>query len=195
MDVTLQKGLPARLRREGAWLYWQAFGAKLGRVLGPEARALAFLDRVIEANQCVIAMDAAGTLVGLAGFKTTGGSFAGGTLADLRAIYGDFGAFWRGGLLLALDRQAETDCFLMDGICVAASAQGRGVGRALLSALYAEASALGYRTIRLDVIESNARARALYEREGFKPAQTMRLGLLKHVFGFAASTTMIRPLT
>lgn len=194
MGLKLQKGLPPDLRHVGARLYWEAFGPKLGRVLGPRARAMAFLDRVIEAEQCVVALDADGALLGLAGFRTTGGGFAGGTVADLRAIYGQFGAFWRGGLLLALSRDAQPGCFLMDGICVTAAARGRGVGTALLSALYDEAAALGYRSIRLDVIDSNIRARELYLREGFMPTRTARLGLLRHAFGFASSTTMIRPL-
>jgi ribosomal protein S18 acetylase RimI-like enzyme len=194
MTVTVHKGLPPAFRRDGARLYWQAFGTKLGRVLGPEPRAMAFLMRVIEAEQCVMAMAPDGRLIGLAGFKTDGHSFAGGTFDDLRAVYGRFGAFWRGGLLSALDREEVTDCFLMDGICVDAKARGQGVGAALLAALYDEAAKLGYRSIRLDVVDSNTRARALYDREGFLPTRTTRLGLLRHVFGFASSTTMIRPL-
>jgi ribosomal protein S18 acetylase RimI-like enzyme len=194
MGVTIHRGLPVGLRQAGARLYWDAFGEKLGHVLGPESRAMAFLDRVIEADQCVIALDDNGGLLGLAGFKTDGGSFAGGTLADLRAVYGVWGAFWRGHLLSALNRDIVADVFLMDGICVASSAQGQGVGTALLSALYDEAAARGHRSIRLDVIDSNARARALYDREGFVPVLTSRLGLLRHIFGFSSSTTMMRPL-
>ena len=195
MDLIIRKGLPATLRADGARLYWQAFGAKLGRVLGPDARALRFLDRVIAADQCLVALNAEGDLLGIAGFKTTGGSFAGGTSADLRAIYGGFGAMWRGTLLLALNREAETDCFLMDGICVSQDARGQGVGSALLSGLYEQAATLGYRSVRLDVIDTNPRARALYEREGFHPVRTAPLGPLKYVFGFASATTMVRQLS
>ena len=195
MDLIIRKGLPATLRADGARLYWQAFGAKLGRVLGPDARALRFLDRVIAADQCLVALNAEGALLGIAGFKTTGGSFAGGTSADLRAIYGGFGAMWRGTLLLALNREAETDCFLMDGICVSQDARGQGVGSALLSGLYEQAATLGYRSVRLDVIDTNPRARALYEREGFHPVRTAPLGPLKYVFGFASATTMVRQLS
>ncbi len=39
VTVTLQTGLPEHLRAEAARLYWQAFGGKLGLVMGPEARA------------------------------------------------------------------------------------------------------------------------------------------------------------
>ena len=42
------------------------------------------------------------------------------------------------------------------------------------------------------MIETNPRARALYEREGFIATRTDRLGLLRYAFGFDAATTMIR---
>ena len=64
----------------------------------------------------------------------------------------------------------------------------------LLAALYQEAVERGYRSIRLDVIQDNWRARALYERQGFRPVRTQKLGALRFLFGFAASTTMVRPL-
>jgi ribosomal protein S18 acetylase RimI-like enzyme len=64
----------------------------------------------------------------------------------------------------------------------------------LLGALYREAAERGYRSIRLDVIEDNFRARALYERQGFRAVRTEELGLLRFLFGFASSTTMVRPL-
>lgn len=46
--------LPPHLKPEAARLYWQAFGGKLGRVLGPDALALRFLDRVIRCDLSLI---------------------------------------------------------------------------------------------------------------------------------------------
>jgi ribosomal protein S18 acetylase RimI-like enzyme len=78
----------------------------------------------------------------------------------------------------------------MDGIAVDAAARGQGLGTALLTALKTRAAALGKATIRLDVIDTNPRARALYEREGFVAGQTEHLGPLRALFGFSAATTM-----
>ncbi|WP_431297832.1 GNAT family N-acetyltransferase [Tabrizicola sp. BL-A-41-H6] len=192
--VTVRKGLPPALRWKGAQLYWEAFGAKLGRVLGPEDRALVFFDRVIRGDHCVIALDSSGVLLGLAGFKTVEGSFAGGTWADLRAVYGPFGGLWRGAALWALSREVDNDRFLMDGLCVTAPSRGQGVGTALMQAICDEALVRGYASVRLDVVVSNVRARQLYEREGFVATRTQRLGLLRHLFGFAATVTMVRML-
>jgi ribosomal protein S18 acetylase RimI-like enzyme len=194
LAVTIFSGLHAHLRPQAARLYWEAFGGKLGRVLGPDDRALAFFERVIRNDHCLAALDETGALVGVAGFKTPSGSFAGGGWTDLTTIYGRWGGRWRGCLLWALNRELDNDRFLVDGICVSRAHRGKGIGTLLLAGLYDEARQRGYRSIRLDVIDANWRARALYERQGFLATRTERLGPLKHLFGFAASTTMVRPL-
>ncbi len=194
MGVTIFRGLHPQLRPQAARLYWEAFGGKLGRVLGPDARAIRFFERVIRGDLCFSAVGDGGELIGLAGFKTPAGSFAGGTWEDLTQVYGRFGGRWRGGILWALGREVDNDRFLIDGICVARAHRGKGVGSKLLAALYEEAAELGYGAIRLDVVEDNFRARALYERQGFRAVRTEELGMLRFLFGFASSTTMVRPL-
>ena len=192
MKVSLQKGLPAGQRARAAALYWQAFGGKLGTVMGPEARALPFLERVMRADHAIVALDETGLLLGMAGFKTRAGSFAGGTGADIRAVYGRFGAAWRLPLLWMLGNEVDNDRFLLDGICVSRTARGIGIGSALMAAICDEAQARGFAQVRLDVIDSNWRARALYERLGFTVEKVQRIGWLRHVYGFGAVTTMVK---
>lgn len=192
MDI--RHGLSPAHIPEAAHLYWQAFGAKLGRVLGPPDKALAFLHRVLDSDHALSAVDHDGALLGVVGFKTSQGALVGGSFADLRAIYGTFGAAWRAALLHLLERDIENRRFVMDGLFVAPQARGRGVGTALLDAISAEAARRGYDSVRLDVIDSNPRARALYERRGFTPLQTNHMGPLRHIFGFAAATAMERPV-
>lgn len=194
MTFTLQQGLPEQLRADAAALYWQAFGGKLGRVMGPDARALAYLNRVILADQALVALDERGGLLGLAGFKTPQGSFAGGTTRDLRAVYGLSGILWRLPLLSLLANDVDNDRFLLDGICVAASARGRGIGSALMAGIEDQARARGYGAVRLDVIDTNWRAKALYERLGYRVVKTDNIGLLRFAFGFASALTMVKHL-
>lgn len=194
MGVTVFRGLHASLRPQAARLYWDAFGGKLGRVLGPDERALRFFRRVIREDLCFSAVGDGGELVGIAGYKTPAGSFAGGSWADLTDTYGRWGGRWRGGILWTLGREVDNDRFLIDGICVAKNHRGKGVGSRLLAALYQEAAERGYEAVRLDVVQENWRARALYERQGFRAVRTEELGVLRFLFGFASSTVMVRPL-
>ena len=192
--VTLHLGLPEPLRADAARLYWQAFGGKLGLVMGPEPRAMRFLTRVIRADQVIVALGPQGQLLGIAGFKTAQGGFASGRAEDLRAIYGTIGAWWRKTVLGWLSDKVDNDRFLLDGLCVDGPAQGQGLGTALLDAVSAEAGLRGYAALRLDVVDRNTRAIALYRRLGFTVTGRQNLGLLRLVFGFSSALTMVRPV-
>lgn len=194
MTFTLHQGIPAHLLGDAAQLYWQAFGGKLGRVMGPQTKALRYLGRVIRRDQAIVALDHNGGLLGMAGYKTHAGSFAGGEPDDLRAVYGLAGMVWRMPLLWALGYEVDNDRFLLDGICVTKSARGSGIGSALMAAISAEGAARGYSHMRLDVVASNFRAKALYERLGFAVEKTDDIGLLRFAFGFRHSHTMIKAL-
>ena len=192
LAATLQTGLPGHLRPQAARLYWQAFGGKLGLVLGPEPRALRFLQRVMRLDHVICAIGPDGALLGIAGFKTPEGSFAAGKAADLTAIYGRFGGFWRRVLLGWLSDDIDNSRFLLDGLCVQAEMRSLGLGAALLDAIADEARARGYTEVRLDVIDSNWRAVALYKRQGFVVTRHQHIGPLRLVFGFSSATTMVR---
>lgn len=192
MTFHIQKGYPQDQTERVCALYWGAFGAKLGKVLGPEARALAFLASVVDANYALCAVDdASGDVIGVAGFKTDQGALIGGGLSELTATYGVVGSTWRVPLLMLLERPVEPTRLLMDGICVGEAARGKGVGTALLRAVVDEARAQQKQEVRLDVIANNPRARALYERFGFVAQGTETHAWLEPLFGFSASTTMV----
>lgn len=135
--IAVESGFGDADRARVARLYWQAFADKLGWVMGPEARALDFIETVLSPDHALVARDG-GVVVGVAGFKTAHG--------------------------------------------------------ALLAAICDAAASRGYAEVRLDVIDGNARARALYEREGFRPVARSSIGALRHVFGFTHATTMVRPV-
>jgi GNAT superfamily N-acetyltransferase len=187
---TITTGFNDTDRAQVARLYWQAFSAKLGRILGPDARALAFFAQIITPDFALVARDTAGTVIGVAGFKTAKGALTGGGLRDIAQHYGWMGAMWKGPLLAMLERKIEADVLLMDGICVDASARGLGVGTALLHAIKAEALARDLIHVRLDVIDINPRARALYTREGFIAGPPQHLGPFRYLFGFSTATPM-----
>lgn len=191
--IELRLGLPEDQRATAARLYWQAFGGKLGRVMGPDARALRYLEWIIQADQAIAALQG-GALVGMIGFKTPQGSFADGSLADMRAVYGVAGVAWRMPLLWALSHEIDNQRFLIDGIAVDRDHRGCGIGTALIEAACDLGHTKGYRAIRLDVIDSNWRAKALYTRLGFAVEKTSSIGPLQHVFGFASATTMVKEI-
>ncbi|MEO1329325.1 MAG: GNAT family N-acetyltransferase [Pseudomonadota bacterium] len=190
-DMVVQPGLPERLRAEAVALYWAAFEGKLRGALGTPDLARAFLERAIDPSHALAAISG-GRLFGVVGFKTQDGSFVAGDFGDLRAVYGLFGAVWRGAALWPLERPVEPGRLLMDGICVDPEARGRGIGGRLLSAVEDEARRRGLDEVRLDVIDSNPRARALYERRGYRARVTRRFGPFGGLYGFRFATEMVK---
>lgn len=189
--VRIQAGLPAGTEAQAAALYWDAFGEKLGRVMGPTDKALAFILRVLDPTHAISAVSPTGDLLGVAGFKTHESALVGGSFEDMTAIYGWFSSVWRASIISFLDRDTENKRFLMDGIFVAPQARGQGVGSALLLGIMDGARTRGYDGVRLDVINTNHRARALYERHGFQPTGTSEMGILTPIFRFSSATTMV----
>jgi ribosomal protein S18 acetylase RimI-like enzyme len=190
MKITV--GIPEKDREEAASLYWDAFGEKLGFTMGPKYQAVMFVRSVLRPDHGICAHDDNGRLLGIAGFKTAQGALVGGGFSDLRKVYGWVSAAIRCSLLSLLERDTENERFLMDGLFVAPEARGMGVGTALLDAIVDEARRRGFDQVRLDVVDTNPRAKALYRHVGFKEVKTVRIGLLRHIFGFSASTTMVR---
>lgn len=195
LDFEVVPGLRSEHLHSAAAGYWNAFSRKLRYPLGPERRAIAFLERVIDPRFAISAVSATGDFLGVAGFKTPDGAFVGGEFSDLAAVYGWFGALPRGLVVSLLERPCEPGVLLMDGIFVSPEARGLGVGRALLVAVQQAASKDGLQNVRLDVIDTNPRARALYEREGFVAGSVRSLGVLGPVFGFSNATEMTKPIT
>lgn len=169
-----------------------AFGAKLGPILGSDARARRFVASVLRPAHAVAALDGDGALLGVAGYHDERGGFVGGGLPDITRAYGVFGGVWRGLALSVFEREPADGQLLMDGVVVARPARGCGVGAALIERIVALAAETGRREVRLDVIDVNPRARALYERMGFVAGKTSSAGFLRPFFGFSSATTMIR---
>ena len=105
--IRIEHGFAPADRPLVARLYWDAFGPKLGRVMGPGARALAFFESALDPSHAICARGPDGTLLGVAGFKTSEGGLVGGSLPALARIYGWPGALWRFLLLAALERDTE----------------------------------------------------------------------------------------
>ncbi|GGW62437.1 GNAT family N-acetyltransferase [Streptomyces xantholiticus] len=192
-SVTVRRGIPAGAERQAAELYWGAFGRKLGPALNPPDKAVPFIAAHLNTDRGVCAL-LDGQLVGLAGYQLEGRALTGGSAAAVLRAYGHLRGLHRLLLLALFERHPAPGQLVMDGIAVDAGLRGRGVGSLLIEEVAAVATEQGCRGIRLDVIDTNPRARALYERRGFTAVRTEHTPYLRGLLGFGAVTTMHRPV-
>ncbi len=193
-EFEIQLGVPESHRHTAARLYDEAFSQKLAPIMPDRERRQALLSESLDPERAIVVLGE-GQLLGLAGFHHDGRSLSGAIdWQGLRRHVGLWGALRATLVATLLERAPAPGELLMDGICVAPDARGRGLGTRLLRALCDHGAHLGIDRIRLDVIDTNPRARRLYEREGFVATETTELGPLRALFGFSAATTMVKRL-
>ncbi|MEU9293735.1 GNAT family N-acetyltransferase [Streptomyces sp. NPDC048266] len=189
----IRRGVPSGAEERVASLYWEAFGRKLGAALGPADDGRAFIARHLHHDRAAVALaPGGGPVVGVAGYRLGGRGLVGGGVRDVLSRYGLVRGLPRLAVLALLERTPEPGELVMDGIAVDPAHRGAGIGGLLLTEITAIAAAHGCSRIRLDVIDVNPRARALYERHGFAAVRTERTPYLRDLMGFGAVTTMHR---
>ncbi|MDX2391939.1 MULTISPECIES: GNAT family N-acetyltransferase [unclassified Streptomyces] len=189
-SIEVRRGVPDGAEERVAELYWEAFGRKLGAALGPAPEGRRFIASHLHRDRALSALDEAGQVLGVAGYQLGGRGLVGGDAAAVRATYGQVRGLYRVLLLALLERTPTRGELVMDGIAVDPAARGRGIGGLLLDGIEEVAAEQGCRRIRLDVIAENPRARALYERRGFRAVRVRRTPWLREVLGFGEVTTM-----
>jgi ribosomal protein S18 acetylase RimI-like enzyme len=187
--ITIQLGLPAEHRQRAAALYYTAFRQKLQPIFGDEMCGVAVLYQALNPAYAVVARRQ-GELVGIAGFKDADGNLVDIQPHHMTQVFGWLGGWGRLLLLSLFSRTLRPHELLMDGIVVDETQRGLGIGSLLLDGIVNLARERGYEFIRLDVVDSNPRARQLYERKGFIAVRSESYPYLRWLFGFSGSTIM-----
>ncbi len=191
---TISRGLAEQYREQAALLYMEAFRPLLQPLLGDGPQGLDLLARSMNPTHAFAATGAGG-LAGLAGIQDAAGGLLDIGLPQMIRSYGLSGGSLRYlAMALMLSRSRQPGSLLMDGIAVAPECRGQGIGTQLLQAVCEHAREVGCRDVRLDVLDNNPRARALYERTGFVAVKERSYPFLQRTFGFSAVTEMRRPV-
>lgn len=193
--VVYQIGMPESCRPRAAELYEEAFGQKFTPIFKSKETIIEVFIDTIKPELALVALENE-RLVGIAGFYYKGTSFTGGMSASyIVKKLGLFKGLWAITLLtLIYERKVKEGEMWMDGIVVDSEMRGRGVGTSMLEKLAEFASDEGFKTMKLEVIDTNSRARNLYESLGFKETKTEHFPFLKPFLGFSSSTTMEKTL-
>ncbi|MGP5259389.1 GNAT family N-acetyltransferase [Brachybacterium paraconglomeratum] len=187
--MSIEEGFVEGEREDVAALYWEAFGRKLRPGFVDEATGRMVVRAALRSDRLLVARQA-DRVVGVCGFYDAGTGVADLGWARLRESLSVPAALRARLVLSVLSRSDRPDVLVLDGICVDRAARGRGIGTALLSAAADRARKIGASTVQLSVIDSNPRARALYERHGFARVGHGALGPLSLLYGFDGYTTM-----
>jgi len=196
-SVRIISGVPSRLRRQAALLYYQAFREKVDALElkpGSVRQAVRLYTASLDLDSALAAVKGH-HLAGLAGLTTRTSRFL---QVPWPLLVQEFG-FWRAlsrRMNLAIEHmhKPDPDEQHLDTLAVRASCRNRGIGTTLLREVIARAHADGFGKVTLAVVNTNSAARRLYEREGFRAVRTRHYGWLTSRGGFTSVTKMQRDL-
>lgn len=195
MQVDYLDYLPDDFKASASRLYFYALKEKLEPILGSDSRAQEALASNIATDKCIVAI-CNGKLVGIMGIQTNKRGFVNPSLKSMVRIYGSFGGILRMGGLAMLHHTTGADELYVDGVAVASEMRGKGIGSHLFELLEQAALAKRIKKISLEVIDTNPRAKALYERLGFVAVKTQTIWPLNMIvrFPFRSATLMVKTM-
>ncbi|MDO6688089.1 MULTISPECIES: GNAT family N-acetyltransferase [unclassified Agarivorans] len=189
-DLLLQHSWSEEYRAAVAELYDQAFGQKFALAINQQSVRVRVLAEAFKPEYSFVVMHQQ-KVVAVAGFQTPQGSFTSGIAwAGLSRILGSIKGLWAAAVFSLFERKASAKTLVMDGIVVAEEYRGLGLGSMLLDKMVEHATELGFERVRLDVIDSNPRAKKLYLAKGFKIVSSDYYPYLKWLLGFSGSSTL-----
>lgn len=181
MKMNYAYPLPEKFKTDALELFVSALCGKLPPPLRKGNRAIELFSKSMDTN-FVIGAIGNGKLLGMLGFRTCDGcpmdaSFGSlvSSLGLIDGIYSTIGCYF-------LDyRPAEDECYV-DGIAVSSESRGMGVGTAMIGELEKIAARQNLRKLSLQVVDTNPRAQALYERIGFVASEREDIRPLNVIF-------------
>jgi len=195
MQVNYQEYLPNKFRASAARLYFEALKEKLEPILGGNGRTHGVLAKNIANDRCITAF-CGDKLVGMMGIQTGKRGFVNPSLRTMVRIYGVIGGIIRMGGLAVLHHPVGPDEVYVDGVAVASEMRGRGIGTHLFELLEQAVLKKEIKKISLEVIDTNPRAKALYQRLGFEVVKTQTVWPLNLLikFPFRSATLMVKTM-
>ena len=190
MEIQYLEYLPAEFADQAIALYFSALSAKLEPILGNIHSAREALERTLATDRCLAAVRDQ-QLLGMMGIQTVSGGFLNPTLNILVKHYGVFGGILRLGGLSLLHHRTVSGELYVDGVAVAAEHRGRGIGSHLFSLLEKVALKMGIRKITLEIIDTNHRAKTLYERLGFVQTKEQTVRPFNLIFKFPFKSAIL----
>lgn len=184
MQLQFFNYMPKEFEEQAALLFYNSLIEKFAPILNSQEKALEVLKSSFISDMCIVAIHE-NKLVGLVGMQTTKQGFIEPDFKAMQKVYGFWGAWIRLAKLALLHHKAKGDELYIDGIVVADEMRGRGVGSKLFEQVVEHAKKENLEYITLEVIDTNPKAKALYERLGFKVQSSRSLFPYNKLLGFS----------
>lgn len=131
------------------------------------------------------------SILGIAGLHYDKRNFTDTKYVTLRKHYNPVKSFIMYWMLRIMTPKLQKDTVRVDSLAVDKSCRGEGIGTKLIEGVIEFARQNGYGQVLLEVVDTNPKAKALYERMGFKVKKKVNFYFFTRRAGFSSEFIMV----
>ena len=166
MSVEICFGVPTDQRTRTAKIAFEAFGDFINNLLGSKSEIVTLVAAYLRDDRMLVALKG-GVVVGCAGLEHSGKGFIKISFREAVRTLG-LNAFLIVIFHFVMIFSRASPCQVhVQALAVSEKERGKGIGSKLLEASIDYARSKGFSQVKLEVTDTNPRARRLYERIGF----------------------------
>jgi len=148
-------------------IYYCAFRKKIRALIKSKEKALAIYKKSLNTDRILFAL-LDEKVVGIVGLHYDNKNFIEVKYKDLREYFNPVLSYFIYFIYRKYLPKLKNDVLRIDSLAVDENTRGQGIGTALIKKVFEFAKDKGFKEVTLEVVDTNPKAKKLYERMGFK---------------------------
>lgn len=191
LNITIQFGIPKNQQLIIANIFYENFQDKFKIFLGNKKKAIPLIASTLEDDRIIVAIKN-GKVIGFAGLQYHKKSFSIPSLTQIVKIYGFMTIRTFPFFVISSFNKPKSFQLHLESLAVTGKEQGKGIGTQLLNATINHAKAKSFSQIKLEVIQTNQKAKKLYKKIGFKSTKIIKIPYpFSYIIGFSSFEEML----
>jgi ribosomal protein S18 acetylase RimI-like enzyme len=188
-EIKIIEGLPEHLYHQTAEIIYEAFGRKINCIIRPKDKAILILERSINPELGFFAISK-GKVIGFLGIHYLNNEFLKMNFSNINKEFNFLKSFFIWFLFRIDSPNLKKEEIRINYLAVEKSIRGSGIGTKLTKKFLDYAKKQGFKTARLEVVNTNPRAKKLYEKIGFSVKKIKKYYFLTRRAGFSEEAIM-----
>jgi len=190
MSIQIQPTIPKNQRIIIAKIFYESFKDKFSIIFGDRKKAIRLISKLIREDRILVATKDE-KVVGFVGLHYQRKNFMEFNLTEITKVYGLLAIRVLIYFLITIFTEQKPNQLHLEVIAVTEKQRGRGTGTKLLKSTIDFAWLKKFPQIKLEVVNTNPKARKLYEKIGFKKVKDSKIPYPFYIFtGFSLITDM-----
>ncbi len=187
MEIT--ETIPEESRAKALEIFYDAFAQKIRALIKSKEKALAIYSKSLNPERVFYAVHG-GEVAGLIGLQYGDQYFMEFRYEIFREFYNPLTSRFYLFLLKRSSPKLKKGVMRIDSVAVDPGSRSLGIGTGLINKVLDFAKEKGYREVILEVVNTNPRAKMLYERLGFRQKKYINYYFLTRIAGFTGEYIM-----